>query len=195
MHTWISGNKTMSANWAEKLTRWRPHESEDRVYDLSHVHPFRYSLTLAAMPNHPAREVEVRVGFSAHTFTVGCQPPEVAHPHYSRPQDPRKFCPVRYELSRQLPDIMRNLEQRKCFFTNYKNYFVVEMPDALPRGLEYWVFFDVRHAGERGAVLIFVESAYAGDATKTPYRSRREKVGFKVLVNKALQGERPKPPP
>jgi|GEM_PF-1696709 len=185
----------MSAKWAEKLTRWRPYESEDRIYDLSHVHPFRYTLTLAAMPNHAAREVEVRIGFSSHTFTVGCEPPDVAHLHYSRPNDPRKFCPERYELSKRLQDIMRNLEHRKCFFTNYKNYFVVELPETLAAGFEYWVFFDVRNVGERDAVLIFVESAYVGDATKTPYRSRREKVGFKVLVNKALQNQRPKPPP
>src|SRR5262245_36290407 len=124
----------MSAKWAEKLTRWRPYTIEGRTYDLSHVHPFRYLLRLAETPNHSGREVEIRVGFSAHTFTIGCHAGDVPHEHYSRPNDPRSFCPKRYELSKRLPDLVRSLEKRKCFFTNHKNYFVVDLPEALAAG-------------------------------------------------------------
>jgi len=106
----------MSAKWASKLPRWPPHNIAGRVYDLAHLHPFRYSLFLAARPGQPAREVEVRVAFSAHAFTTGCLITEDPNHHYSTgPRDLRKFCPDRYELSKRLPDVVRKLDGRKCF--------------------------------------------------------------------------------
>jgi hypothetical protein len=94
-----------------------------------------------------------------------------------------------------LPDVVRSLDTRKCFFTDRNNYLVVELPDALPIGFEYWIFFDVRRVAEPNTVLLFVQSAYAGDTRKSPYSRRREKVRFRMLVSKALEGERPKRPP
>jgi hypothetical protein len=186
----------VTAKWASTLRRWPPHEVAGQAYDLSHLHPIRYPLLLPARPNQPAKEVEVRVGFSAHTFTTGCLIAEYPDAQYSTgPRDLRKFCPDRYELSKKLPEVVRNLDGRKCFFADRDNYFIVEMPDALPAGFEYWVFFDVRGVGEPGAVLLFVQSAYAGDSTKSPRGRKGEKVGFRVLVSKALQGSRAAPPP
>ena len=40
------------------------------------------------------------------------------------------------------------MRTRKCFFTDRNNYFVVELPAALPAGFEYWIFFDVRGVAE-----------------------------------------------
>jgi hypothetical protein len=98
------------------------------------------------------------------TFTRGCSIAEDPDYHYSTaPRDLRKFCPNRYELSKMLPDVVRSLDGRKCFFTERNNYFVVELPEPLPAGFEYWIFFDVRGVAEPDAVLLFIQSAYAGD--------------------------------
>ena len=186
----------MRAKWANTFPRWPPHRTEGRAYELSHLHPFRYPLLLPERPNQGAREVEIRVAFSAHTFTRGCSIAESPDYHYSTgPRDLRRFCPSRYELSKILPDVVRSLDRRKCFFTDRNNYFVVELPEALPSGFEYWIFFDVRGVAEPGAVLLFVQSAYAGDTRKSPYSRRREKVRFRMLVSKALEGRRSKRPP
>jgi hypothetical protein len=48
------------------------------------------------------------------------------------------------------------------------NYFVVELLEPLPTGFEYRVFFDVRGLAEPDAVLLFIQSAYAGDIRKSP---------------------------
>ena len=147
-------------------------------------------------PNHSAQEIEIRVAFSAHTFTSGCLISEVPDYHYSTgPRDLRKFCTTRYELSKILPDVARSLDNRKCFFTDRNNYFIIELPDALPADREYWVFFDVRGVPDPDAVLLFIQSAYAGDAKKTPRGRKAEKVGFRVLVRKALDGRRANRPP
>jgi hypothetical protein len=186
----------MSAKWARTLPRWPAHEAAGQTYDLSHLHPIRYPLLLPAHPNHRAQEVEVRVGFSAHTFTTGCLIAEDPDTQYSTgPRDLRKFCPERYELSKTLPDVVRKLDGRKCFFADRHNYFVVELPGALPAGFEYWVFFDVRGVDDPGAVLLFVQSAYVGDSKMSPRGRKGEKVGFRVLVNKALEGRRATRPP
>jgi len=116
--------------------------------------------------------------------------------HYSTgPRDLRKFCPARYELSRGLPDVVRKLDGRKCFFADRDNYFIVELPGTLPPGFEYWVFFDVRGVDDPDAVLLFIQSAYVGDSRKSPRGRKGEKVGFRVLVNKALAKLRVKRPP
>jgi hypothetical protein len=93
-----------------------------------------------------------------------------------------------------LPDVVRSLDGRKCSFTDRNNYFVVELPEPLPAGFEYWIFFDVRGVAERDAVLLFIQSAYAGDARKSPRSRRGEKVRFRMLVSKALEGQRAKRP-
>jgi hypothetical protein len=78
------------------------------------------------------------------------------------------FCPDRYELSKMLPDVVRSLDGRKCLFTDRNNYFVLELPDPLPAGFEYWIFFDVRGVAEPDAVPLFIQSAYASDTRKSP---------------------------
>jgi hypothetical protein len=80
---------------------------------------------------------------------------------------------------------------KNCFYAGKENYMIVEAPN----GKEYWVFFDVRPVGEPNAVLLFVQSAYPPYGTLVPSGRRRKKVGFKVLVNLALRGTRPTPPP
>jgi len=79
----------MRAKWANTFPRWPPHSIEGRTYELSHLHPFRYPLLLPERPNQAAREVEIRVAFSAHTFTRGCSIAERPDYHYSTgPRDP-----------------------------------------------------------------------------------------------------------
>ena len=60
---------------------------------------------------------------------------------------------------------------------------------------EYWVFFDVRPAKDHGAVVLRVQSAYVGDTVKPRAGRTAKKIGFAVLVSKALAGKRAKPPP
>jgi hypothetical protein len=87
------------------------------VYDLSHLNPFRYQLKLEGKGNYSPRLVEVRVGFSSHTFTTGCLIAENPRLQYSSvPHDFRRFCPVRYELSRSLPDVARGLARATMLF-------------------------------------------------------------------------------
>jgi hypothetical protein len=104
---------------------------------------------------------------------------------YSKPHDARVFCLERYALSRQLPSIIRNIDTRRCYATNFRNYFIVDTLDLLSANTEYWVFFNTKKA-EPDALRLFVESAYAGNPSKAPHGRRRESVMFRALVSKTL---------
>ena len=182
--------------WAKGLPWWAPYREAGVTYDLSHLNPFRYNMVLEAKGNHQPSVAEIRVAFESHTFTVGCLMAEVPHIQYSvNPHDLRRFCPARYELSKLLPAVIRNLRTRRCYFALRNNFFVVELPGGLPPNSEYWVFFDVRPSEDAGAVVVRVQSAYVGDKSKPPSGRIAKKVGFAVLVSKALTGQRPRPPP
>src|ERR1700733_8355945 len=100
----------MCTEWAKGLPWWAPYRDAGVTYDLSHLHPFRYHLSLEANAGHRPLTVEIRVAFESHTFTVGCVMAEDPHFQYSGGQhDLRRFCPTRYELSKLLPDVIRNL--------------------------------------------------------------------------------------
>jgi hypothetical protein len=186
----------MSMKWAKALPWWAPYEHAGVVYDLSHLHPFRYHLSLEAKGDHSARVIEIRVVFESHTFTAGCLMAEKPHFQYSGGRhDLRRFCPTRYELSKLLPDVVRNLRARRCYFAHRNNFFVVELPCGLPPNSEYRVFFDVRASGDSGAVVVRVQSAYVGSKDNPPVGRAAKTVGFAVLVTKALARQRPKPPP
>jgi hypothetical protein len=73
----------MRARWANRFPRWPPHSIDGRIHELSHLHPFRYPLLLPEKLNWESREVEIRVAFSAHTFTRGCSIAEDPDYHYS----------------------------------------------------------------------------------------------------------------
>jgi hypothetical protein len=165
-------------------------------HSLGHVHPFKFITALEATDKYAAKTVEIRVGFSCHTFTREPASGDAGVPPYlAKDSEVRMFCPDRYALSKLLPDIVRSLPKRKCYFARLQNYFVVELPQQLPQGTEYRIFFDVRNIGEADAVLLFVQSAYAATHGTGPRGIRDKKVGFRVLLNLALQNKRPAPPP
>jgi hypothetical protein len=183
----------MSAGWSTKLPSWQPHDCSSGVtYSLAHLSPIRFEIVLAAHKDDPERTVEVRVAFSHHTFTEKSPTPTAIDEYLGRRSEPRFFCTARYEHSKKLPNIVRGLQGRKCYFAKQQNYFVFEAEQV---GFEYRIFFDVRKVKEAdGAILVYVQSAYIAD-TKTAPNGKRQKVGFNVLVKLALVGERPNPPP
>lgn len=91
----------------------------------------------------------------------------------------------RYQLSLQLPKIIESIDTRRCYATNFRNYFIVDTLGLLPADSEYRVFFNTRKA-EPNAMRLFVESAYRANPFKMPPGSRRESLMFRALVGKTL---------
>ena len=187
----------MTSRWAEKLTRWRSHTHAGIFYSVDHLHPFRFRMDLPAKNLHLARGVEIRVGFSWHTFTrAEDEADSEMQPYSMQAHERRIFCPVRYGLSHSLPEIVRELPHRNCYFARRDNYLVIEAHERLAQEQEYRVFFDVRKVDQPDAVLVYIQSAYLADKARGGLGGvRRKKVGFRVLVSHALRGTRPIEPP
>lgn len=143
----------------------------------------------ADVPLARPREVEVRVGFSNHTFTT--KKPDPRHgPEYRYHYSPegRYFCPDRYRLSFLLPDLVRDFRNRNCFRAKYENFLILDIPEMLDDGFEYRIFFILRPSGEAGALALIIESAYSAliGSGSAPAGVRDKPIGFRALANQVL---------
>lgn len=172
--------------------RWKPHvDGGGHVFGLNHLHPFRYEVALAAKTGLPARVVLVHVGFGMHCFTRKVEVDDDPSDYYADDRETRTFCLERYQLSRELPKIVRTLGMRRCGFAKDDNYVTVDLPTVDGQSIRYAVFFNVKAwKGGRDSVLLVVQSAYVLSAVKPD--PGRGKVGFNVLLGSALRGERPR---
>ena len=146
--------------------------------------PFKFDCVLPTNQQFAERVVIIQVSFTSHAFTRDCEADEVPHPHYSAPGEARRFDHERYKLSKLLPDIIRNIGNRKCFFAKYDNFFVFELPEGIPDDSEYWVFFFLERADkdEGYALHLIVQSAYVGqrDRSRRPEKANPANGGVRM---------------
>lgn len=158
-------------------------EYEGQAVELAHLDGFDLEFGTQARP----LGVRIRVRFSTHCYSETFDEAE----HGDRPvvmdhnDRKRAFCPVRHEMSKQLPDLVRGLPDSHVFMTPEGNYVRI----TLGEGVEYRMFFNLRKAGEKveADLSLYVESAYA-PTQKVLAASAMQKVRFKVLVDKVLSG-------
>lgn len=185
----------MGVNWDSGLIYWKDHTpSTSECYSLSHLHPFIQTVELPASAKHPARDVQLHVSFGLHTFTRAIELRDSDHQLYRDNREVRTFCPDRHARSRELPQIIRTLEQRRCEFARGTgrpiNYVTIETTCSA----RYAVFFDLRRFKKVGpnAVHLMVQSAYALDpAKRAPGHGR---ITFHALLGHTLRGTIPRPP-
>lgn len=147
---------------------WSVHCQYGVQFSLDHLCPTVEQHTFPPRPaprgreSTPAHTFPVRIHYSHHCFTVSmeqaghCRAEEI-YVDSSR-RESRVFCPRRWELSKILPRIMRQLLGKglPCYQTRHRNYLVVELGAAAP-GI-YRVYFSVKRWTT--GVVVFVESAY-----------------------------------
>ncbi len=103
----------------------------------------------------------------------------------------RVFDRVRYDLSAALPGIVEGLPGSPVFRTPEANFVRITAPPGAP-GVDYRMFFRIGRA-EKGAsydLRMRVESAYSPTAGQAVPPKDMTKIGFAMLVDKTLRGER-----
>jgi hypothetical protein len=129
---------------------------------LSHLDPFTMNLQSEKL----GKLLRVAVTFSTHCFseTRG----KIPHPDGDTVIDhdtakPRTFCPIRYELSKQLPDIVRGLETKTITLTSFQRNWVHTLLIERPEG-PYHVFLEIQRAPRERRTWqdleVVIESAY-----------------------------------
>lgn len=181
----------MSVNWDHGLIKWRNHVQPDgRQFDLTHLHPLQMRCDLPPNGGIPAKVVTINVGFGLHTFTEHREPGHAPGTAVRDNREVRTFCPIRYQGSLKLPDIVRELPGHKCQFAKNENYVVVTRGSSV-----YAVFFNVMQRRQDGPndMMLFVQSAYPLDQNKK--NPGLGKISFLRLVELTMQRIKPKAPP
>ena len=152
--------------------KWTPALIDGNTYDLSHLHPFSFTLTLAARGALQALTFEIDVTFGLHCFTDALTPASVPQHHYADTRETRCFSHDRYVLSQYLPDIIKTLDQRRCYEAQKNNYMTFEIKNPGTAPIHYQVYFIVTKSLTPGRLTLYVQSAYQKDV---PRKVQREK--------------------
>ncbi len=163
------------------MTYWQPLVVKGVAFDLSHLEPFEFPV----MPARHAGQATVSVSFNDHCFTEAFNSEhhdaDLLVQHASS-HERRAFDFVRYELSRNLPAIIRGLDGSRIASTREGNLVRVTLQD----GTVYPVFFTLRKVNGRRANL-FVVSAYPW--TKPQKIATTGEMKFTLALAKVLQGD------
>ncbi len=155
-------------------------------YSVSHLNPHLFSFE-GFLSSGRGFNFNVEVRYSNHCYsekplssidTTDALIPDGKHK--------RAFSLERYELSKTLPEHIRNLADKRVFLTHERNYVFLDMKEIHP---DYKVFFSLRrHPGislisNKPNLLLYVESAYI----KTDKFFPKQKIQFKVLCQKVIE--------
>ena len=171
--------------------KWRPFTHQDVTYDLSHLDPFEWRYTAKASGKRPERTYKFHVTFSMHCFTRNPKDGEqiTTDSWYEGPKEKRVFCFDRYELSHQLPEIIKSTGNRVCWHTHHGNFFTVELTTKEGEEVEYEVYFDVTRATRRGWLHLIVQSAYVRTEEYKSTRPGKRKIRLDVIAYNRQQGK------
>jgi hypothetical protein len=154
---------------------------------LSHLHQCAFEYERVADGKKPATVFTVDVDFGLHCFS--CDPPkDRPYDHQLRYADAhhiRIFDFERYELSKRLPHIIKDLAGRKCFNAGRGNFFTVEAVDKEGKRCDYDIFIQVSKSARRGRLNLFVQSAYIRERVTLP---QGRPIQFLFILHNVLNG-------
>ena len=168
---------------------WAPFHYRGTQYDLTHLHPERITFQQPAAGDKPAREYLVQVIYGLHCFTRGKKSGEDGSDlFYADTRETRVFDFVRYELSKQLPGIVRQLFGRQCYQSGKGNFFVVEIVTLEGERADYEIYFEASKASAKGVVNLYVQSAYIRDRGHSGNRPKKKPIRFQILLFNVFSG-------
>ncbi|ARD10453.1 MULTISPECIES: hypothetical protein [Pseudomonas] len=172
---------------------WRPIKIGDTTYELNHLHPHFWDIVIPGKDGKPDLSLKLNISYGLHCFARDRLPGEsIEDGHwYQDNREKRVFCPLRWELSKRLPDIIRTLGDRRCMHTGREEFVTVQVVHG-GRSYDYAIFFTVTKAKKaEGAQLnLFVNSAHE---RVDPLRYTKP-IKFKFILLNRYQGKQIKPP-
>lgn len=188
--------------------KFKPFIYEGQVYDLNHLASFSHEYIQAACNKTGAPEKRYRciIEFSGHCFTKS---PNIRKQeslddfsielHYElntqkNVKETRIFCFERYQCSLQLPNIIKELDKRKCFFTSADDKFLtVEITSQTGEIQNYEIYFSLKKSNHpHYDVHIYINSAYIRSGVTVA--NKRKSIKLFTLLHNTLTGKRIKKP-
>lgn len=185
------------------MKTYEPFTHLSKQYDLSHLNAFYTEFIQPAQNGKSEKIYRCLIEFSHHCFTkspnvhkgetLSNYPSEL---HYATEKETRIFCAERYLLSTQLPQIIRQMDKQKCFFTSANDKFLtVSIQTQANETVDYEIYFSLKKSKQYD-VHIFINSAYTRSmdylAFSTPIR--RKAVSLFVLLHNTVHNKKIKRP-
>lgn len=172
------------------MTYFKPVLSNNTTYDLSHLEPF----SIAFYSLNAKKTLSIHVTFSTHCFSESLSDnPNSEHVVIDNTKDKeRVFCPIRYELSKTLPNLIKSLNEEsvKVWETAARRNWCYTIQIDDPKG-PYHLFFEVRknqkNPRKKQDINIVVESAYH-ETKEPPILIGR--IGFQILCTNVYLGKK-----
>ena len=170
----------------------RPFVYNASDYCLSHLNPFYWLYTAESGEKRPQRTYKFQVTFSMHCFTRDPLPGEHVSEDlwYCERGEERLFCFDRHELSKQLPEIIRGLDDRVCWHTHHGNFFTIEVVTQDGQNLEYEVYFDVTRATRKGWLNLVIQTAYVRTEKYKSAQPRKRRIRLDVIAYNKQMGKK-----
>jgi len=154
---------------------------ENNCYNLEHLNPFYYEF-IQKGNNNDDKKYKCLVDFSDHCFTT----------KQNSIEGTRVFCPIRHELSKKLPEIIKNMHTQKVFFTSAQDKFV-KIHD-FNTSQEYEVYFSLKKSNDAKCdIYMFINSAYIRDLEKK-INFRRKPISFFTIIHNTIINKKIKNP-
>ena len=152
------------------------HSSSAEKITLTHLEPFEFRC-----PTPDGNSRRVRVRFSPHVFTRKYEDDD---PYEGVCFGNRIFCPIRYEDSFLLQDIITELPDARVYQTWEKRNYVFLAVETPQRDDRYHLFFSIKKVGSKRNrhIEMWIESAYRQENSRYAPPHRPNSVRFKVLV-------------
>lgn len=172
---------------------WPPFKLDGTIYDLAHLHPETVDYVKPAKGDDPERVYHVNVTYSLHCFTHEPEDGEVVDPAMwcTDGRERRVFDLQRWQLSRLLPGIIRDLMQQKCFHGGNRNFLTIFIPNPADKAvLKYEVYFQVSRASQpKGYLNLYVQSAYVREQRADEGKRRHNPpIRFAFILYNTLHG-------
>ena len=182
----------MKFNTVEEVTNWRSFTLAGKTYDLSHLDAQRVEY-VDTREGEKLTTYRFIVSYGLHCFTKDFEDLSTEKSQllmYKGPRESRPFNFERYELSKQLPDIIKSLGNKETLVCHagYGNFATVKILDSSGSEVSYFVPFAVFK--EHRKLRLHVQSAYP----KHEGIGGVKKVGFFVIA-KNLQHNKKLPKP
>ncbi|MCP4935705.1 MAG: hypothetical protein GY927_16230 [bacterium] len=91
-----------------------------------------------------------------------------------------------------MPDIIKDLSERKILQTGKGNYLTIEMLGEKGQIEHYEVYFSLRKPGKKQALKLYIESAYIRDPSMqvAEQKRRQQAIKFAILVYKVKNDQK-----
>lgn len=141
-------------------SHWQPFRLDGKTYDLSHLDAHIVEFIQPKDKKNPERVYKFYVTYSFHCFAKDY--PNLTNQdrlrlEYKTKSDTRPFCFRRYELSKKLPDIIKNIHKSYIFHGGYESFATCDVQQN-GGNVQYFVSFVAYR--EMKKLRLHIKSAY-----------------------------------